>query len=118
MKKIFLISAISIGLIFSATAQKKNHSEHNSNSNRNSHTSNKSSQTFNINVRAVYSMRACGQGYTGLGCHRRNQKRVRASQYDSSEPTKNRRRLRRGKAKQKSDKNKATEGTTYKSGSF
>ena len=30
------------------------------------YTSNKSSYSFDINIRAVYSMRSCGQGYAGL----------------------------------------------------
>ena len=41
MKKIILIAAISIGLIFSASAQKKGHSKHKGDSHHNSHTSSK-----------------------------------------------------------------------------
>ena len=66
MKKIFLIAAISIGLIFSATAQKKNHSNHNNQtSNKSSHSSHKS-PSYN---RGSYSKGTYSRGSSRRGSY-------------------------------------------------
>ena len=54
--------------------------------------------------------------FTLQGCDKINCKRLFASKYKEMESTKKRRRIRRGKAKQKYDKNKSKEGQTYKAG--
>ena len=54
--------------------------------------------------------------FTLQGCDKINCKRLFASKYKEMESTKKRRRIRRGKAKQKDDKNESKEGQTYKAG--
>ena len=56
--------------------------------------------------------------FTLQGCDKINCKRLFASKYKEMESTKKRRRIRRGKAKQKYDKNKSKEGQTYKAGAL
>ena len=56
--------------------------------------------------------------YTLLGCNGINNVRLRAPEYDSSEPIKNQRKLRSRKAKQKDDKNEKKGGETNKAGAF
>ena len=55
---------------------------------------------------------------TLLGCNRINKAWLQASEYDSSEPIKNQRKIRCRKAKQKDDKNEQKEGETSKAGAF
>ena len=47
-----------------------------------------------------------------------NEKRLSASKYENLEATKKRRKIRRGKAKTKDDKNNDKEGQSYKAGAF
>ena len=51
-------------------------------------------------------------------CDTINRKRLFASKYKEMDSTKKRRNIRRGKAKQKDDKNGSKEGQTYKAGAF
>ena len=52
------------------------------------------------------------------GCRKINEKRLSASKYDNLEATKKRRKIRRGKAKTKDDKNNDKEGQSYEAGAF
>ena len=52
------------------------------------------------------------------GCDIINRKRFFASKYNEMDCTKKRGKIRRGKAKQKDDKNESKEGQTYKAGGF
>ena len=55
--------------------------------------------------------------FTLQGCDTINRKRLFASKYKEMDSTKKRRKIRRGKAKQKDDKNES-KGQTYKAGAF
>ena len=52
------------------------------------------------------------------GCRKLNEKRISASKYDNLEATKKRRKIWRGKAKTKDDKNNDKEGQSYEAGAF
>ena len=56
--------------------------------------------------------------FTLQGCDKISRKRLVASKYKEMDSTKKRRKICRGKAKQKDDKNESKEGQTYKAGSF
>ena len=56
--------------------------------------------------------------FTLQGFDKINRKRLLASKYKEMDSTKKRRKIRRGKAKQKDDKNESKEGQTYKAGAF
>ena len=56
--------------------------------------------------------------FTLQGCDGINRKRLFASKYKEKESTKKRRKISRGKARQKDDKNESKEGQTYKAGAF
>ena len=67
-----------------------------------------------VNILIYEFMNIIPGKYTFLGCTRINKARLRASEYDSFEPIKNRRKIRCRKAKQKDDKNEQKEGETNK----
>ena len=52
------------------------------------------------------------------GCDRKNRKRLSFSKYQNQPKTKKRRKVIRGKKKQKDDTDKDKEGTVYKAGAF
>ena len=52
------------------------------------------------------------------GCTTINEKRLSASKYGNLEATKKRRKIERGKAKTKDDKNNDKEGQSYEAGAF
>ena len=56
--------------------------------------------------------------FTLQACDKINRKRLFASKYKEMDSTRKRRKIRRGKAKQKDDKNESKEGQTYKAGAF
>ena len=77
---------------------------------------------FNIGRKAsilIYEQMKIVPGkHTLAGVKKLNNKRLKMSRYDSTAPVKKRRKLRRGRAKHKSDKTKAAEGSTYEAGAF
>ena len=56
--------------------------------------------------------------FTLQGCDKISRKKLFASKYREIDSTQKRRKIRRGKAKQKDDKNKTKEGQTYMAGAF
>ena len=56
--------------------------------------------------------------YTLRGCQNLNSKRLFASHNDNLESTKKRRKIRRGKAKGKDDKDEEKDGKSYEAGAF
>ena len=56
--------------------------------------------------------------FTLQSCDTSNCKRLSASKYKEIDSTKKRRKIRRGKAKQKDDKNESKEGQNHKAGAF
>ena len=77
---------------------------------------------FNIGKKAsilVYEKLHMVPGkYTLNGCRKINRKRLFASSYANLDTTKKRRKIRRGKAKSKDDKNDQLCGKTYEAGAF
>ena len=77
---------------------------------------------FNIGKKAsvlIYEkMNLIPGKFTLQDCDKINCKRLLASKYKEMDSTKKRRKICRGKAKQKDDKNESKEGQTYKAGAF
>lgn len=77
---------------------------------------------FNIGRKATVlvfeKLRMIPGEYTLQGCRTINRRRLFASVYKNIELTRKRRKVRRGKLKQKDDKNEAAEGKTYEAGAF
>ena len=77
---------------------------------------------FNIGRKAsvlVYEKMGMAPGRFMLkGCDRKNRKRLSFSKYQNQPKTKKRRKVIRGKKKQKDDTDKDKEGTVYKAGAF
>ena len=77
---------------------------------------------FNIGKKAsvlIYEkMNLIPGKFTLQGCDKISRKKLFASKYREIDSTQKRRKIRRGKAKQKDDKNKTKEGQTYMAGAF